>query len=113
MHELAVTENIIEVVTRHARQAGATRVVKIQLVIGELASIVDDCIQFYFDFMTKDTIMQGAILEFQRVPITLRCEVCAHAWPPTDGDWTCPSCQASRAQVIGGREFSIDHIEVE
>ncbi|MHB1354782.1 MAG: hydrogenase maturation nickel metallochaperone HypA [Anaerolineae bacterium] len=113
MHELAVTENIIDVVTRHAQQAGASHVIKIHLVIGELASIVDDCIQFYFDFMSKDTIMNGAILEFARVPITLRCEVCEHEWPPATGDWTCPQCQASQSLLIAGREFRIDHIEVE
>ena len=113
MHELAITENIIEVVTRHAQQAGAKHVLKIHLVIGELASIVDDCIQFYFDFMSKDTIMSEAILEFERVPITLRCEACEHEWPPTTGDWSCPYCQAAQARVIAGREFTIDHIEVE
>jgi hydrogenase nickel incorporation protein HypA/HybF len=113
MHELAVVENIIEVVTRHAQQAGAARVLKIHLVIGELASIVDDCIQFYFDFMSKETIMSDATLEFTRVPITLQCKACRHEWAPTTGDWACPSCQAAQAQVIAGREFRIDHIEVD
>jgi hydrogenase nickel incorporation protein HypA/HybF len=113
MHELAVTENIINVVTRHAEAAGAQRVVRIHLVIGELASIVDDCIQFYFDFMSRDTIMNEAKLVFERVPITLRCQACQHEWQPTTGDWVCPNCSAAQAQVVAGREFSIDHIEVE
>jgi hydrogenase nickel incorporation protein HypA/HybF len=113
MHELAVTENIIEVVTRHAQQAGAQRVLKIHLVIGELASIVDDCIQFYFDFMSKDTLMSGAELVFQRIPIKVRCQACGSEWQPETGDWACPGCQAAQAQVVAGREFTIDHIEVE
>lgn len=113
MHELAVTENIISVVTRHAQNAGAKRVTSIHLIIGELASIVDDCIQFYFDYMSRGTIMDGAQLFFKRVPIKLRCGQCQYEWSPPAGDWTCPACSAAQAQVIAGREFTIDHIEVE
>jgi len=113
MHELAVTENIVSVVTRHALEAGAARVISIHLVIGELASIVDDCIQFYFDFLSKGTVVEGAQLVFKRIPVTLRCGNCQHEWVPEAGDWTCPACSVSQAQVIAGREFSIDHIEVE
>ena len=113
MHELAVTDNIVSVVTRHAQDAGATRVTSIYLVIGELASIVDDCIQFYFDYMSRGTIMDGAQLVFKRIPITLRCGNCQHEWIPQAGDWTCPKCSAAQAQVVAGREFTIDHIEVE
>ncbi|MHB9034804.1 MAG: hydrogenase maturation nickel metallochaperone HypA, partial [Anaerolineae bacterium] len=111
MHELSVTENIISVVKRHAENAGAKRVTGIYLVIGELASIVDDCIQFYFDFLSRDTMMADAKLYFERVPIKLRCGACQHEWVPEAGDWTCPNCSAAQAQVIAGREFSIDHIE--
>jgi len=113
MHELAVTENIINVVTRHAQQAEAQRVLRIHLVIGELASIVDDCIQFYFDYMSKGTLTEGAQLDFERIPVTLRCGECQHEWAPAAGDWVCPQCTAAKAAVIAGREFLIKHIEVE
>jgi len=113
MHELAVTENIIEVVKRHAEQADAKRVLKIHLVIGELASIVDDCIQFYFDYMSRDTIMQQAELVFERIPVSLCCKDCQHHWSPAAGDWTCPACGAARAELVAGREFYIDRIEIE
>lgn len=113
MHELSVTENIVSVVTRYAQEAEVARVTSIHLIIGELASIVDDCIQFYFDFLSQGTMMEGARLVFTRIPITLRCAKCQHEWTPANGDWTCPECSAAQAQVIGGREFRIDYIEVE
>ncbi|MBC7236075.1 MAG: hydrogenase maturation nickel metallochaperone HypA [Chloroflexi bacterium] len=114
MHELSVTENIIEIATRHARQANARRIVRIHLVIGELSSVVDDSVQFYFDFLSRDNpLAAGAELVFRRLPVTLRCAACGHRWEPEGADWTCPACGQAQAQVVAGREFYMDSIEVE
>ena len=40
MHELPVTQSILEISLRHARQAGAQKICDLYLVIGQLASIV-------------------------------------------------------------------------
>ena len=113
MHELAVTENIIDIACRHAQEAGGGHITRIHLVIGELSSIVDDSVQFYFDFIAQDTLAAGAELTFQRIPITIVCGECEHKWQPTTADWTCPQCGADKARVVAGREFYIDSIEVE
>jgi hydrogenase nickel incorporation protein HypA/HybF len=113
MHELAVTESIISIAQRHAEQAGARRILRIELVIGELSSIVDDSVQFYFDYLAQNTLAAGAQLVFQRLPVTVCCTACGHSWQPAGGDWTCPQCGAARASVTGGREFYVASIEVE
>ena len=46
MHELAVTQSILEIALRHAERASARRILSINLVIGELTGFVDDSIQF-------------------------------------------------------------------
>ena len=38
MHELAVTESILQIATRHAREAGASRITNLYLVIGQYSS---------------------------------------------------------------------------
>ena len=111
MHELSVTENPLQVVIKHAGEG--VRVLRIHLVMGELSSIVDDSVQFYFDFLARNTVAEGAELVFRRVPVTLDCAACDHQWQPTTADWTCPACGAARATVISGREFYVDSIEVE
>ena len=50
MHELAVTQSILDIALRHAERVGAQRILSINLVIGELTGFVDDSIQFYFGF---------------------------------------------------------------
>lgn len=113
MHELSVTESILDIVCRHAAKAGAKRVVRIHLVIGDLSSIVDDSVQFYFDFLSQETCAQGAALAFERIPVRVQCRACDHSWLPETADWTCPKCGKAQARVVAGNEFYVDSIEVE
>ncbi len=113
MHELAVTENILEITLRHANQAGATRVTDIYLVIGRLSSIVDDSIQFYWDFMSENTICAGAALHFERVPARLLCLNCNKEYTLDADLEPCPHCNSAQIKVIAGEEFRVDSIEVE
>ena len=59
MHELAVTESILNIAVQHASQAGAVRVTDLNLVIGQLSSIFDDSVQFYWDMISEGTICAG------------------------------------------------------
>ncbi len=73
MHEMAVTQSILDIAIKHAQQAGASRITHVNLVVGEMAGIVDDSVQFYFDFLSQDTIAHGAELIFARRPIAACC----------------------------------------
>jgi hydrogenase nickel incorporation protein HypA/HybF len=114
MHELSITQSILDIALRHAQRAGAGRIRAINLVIGELTGFVDDSIQFYFDFLSKDTLAQGAQLNFERVAARVRCQACGVEYAPPDARlWACPECEALGSEVIAGREFSVASIEVE
>jgi len=113
MHELPVTESILEIVLRHAKEAGATRVMQIDLTIGDFSSIVDDSVQFYFDILSKETIAKDAQLVFNRVPGKLRCWDCQATFAPNGREYSCPKCGSMRVQVVDGREFRVESIEVE
>jgi hydrogenase nickel incorporation protein HypA/HybF len=114
MHELSVTQSILDIVLRHAEKAGAERVLSINLIIGELTGFVDDSIQFYWDFMSKDTAARGARLHFERIPARAQCKSCGTEYPPPDTRiWICPECEALGGDVIAGREFSVASIEIE
>jgi hydrogenase nickel incorporation protein HypA/HybF len=113
MHELPVTESILEIALRHATHANANRITKIYLVIGQLASIVDDSVQFYWEFVSEGTIAQGATLEFRRIQTRFECKDCGLKFSPTDIDYTCPDCQSFNVSVIDGQEFFVEAIDVE
>ena len=113
MHELAVTEEILRVALEHAERAQATRITDIHLVIGALSTIVDDSVQFYFDFLSPDTIAAGAKLHFTRIPARLRCRQCGHEFEPQERDYHCPQCKTLGGEVVAGKEFYLDSMQVE
>jgi hydrogenase nickel incorporation protein HypA/HybF len=113
LHELSITENILSIVLERAEEVKASRVSKVNLVIGELAGVVDECVEFYFGFMSKDTIAAKASLSFQHTPIQLRCRNCNTVFSPDNRNWTCPNCQKQEAEIISGRDLYIESIEVE
>ncbi len=113
MHELSVTESILEIALRHANQANARHITNLYLVIGQLASIVDDSVQFYWDIISKDTIADGAILHFRRLPAKLACLDCDHQYSLAGDGFTCPECHSDHVKVISGEEFFMEAIDVE
>lgn len=113
MHELPVTQSLLNIALKHGEQAGASRITDIYLVIGELSSIVDDSIQFYWDIISRDTIAMGATLHFERVPSRMLCLDCNTDYHPTNGQLACPQCDGGRVKVAGGDEFRLDSIEIE
>jgi hydrogenase nickel incorporation protein HypA/HybF len=113
MHEMAITEEILRISVEHAERAGAERMTDIHIVIGDLSSVVDDSVQFYFDFLSPGTLAEGAELHFHRVAARLRCRQCETEFEPQGIDWRCPNCQSMGGEVIAGREFFIESIEVE
>ena len=113
IHELAVTQSVLQVAVEYAERASARRITRINLVVGALAGIVDDSVQFYFDFVSQGTPAEGAQLTFERVPARFRCRACGQEFEFQDDNWTCPACQALGGEMVAGREFYMDSIEVE
>jgi hydrogenase nickel incorporation protein HypA/HybF len=112
MHELSVTESIIDICLRHAGSNNAKRIVKINLVLGELTGIVDQCITFYWDMLAKDTIAADAELVFRKVPVMARCCDCGSEYHPEELNLTCPECGGEKAELLQGREFRVESIEI-
>jgi hydrogenase nickel incorporation protein HypA/HybF len=113
MHELSITEEILNIAITKAREAQAEKVIEINLVIGDASSIVGECVQFCFDFISRETIAAGATLNFERRPLQMRCRNCNSIFGPEKESWTCPQCQDWSVEIVSGKEFYMDSIEVE
>lgn len=113
MHELTVTESLLEIALRHAKQAKALRVTALNLVIGQMATTVDESIQFYWSIIANETIASGAILNFRRIPAEFTCQVCKTIFTPGEDDFFCPTCQSHEVRLTAGDEFFLESIEIE
>lgn len=113
MHELSVTENILKIALEHAETEHAVKVTDINLNIGQLSSIVDDSVQFYWELIAKDTICENARLNFNRIPARMSCRSCNNEYNLGSDPGPCPTCGSYDVLVISGDEFQMDSINIE
>jgi hydrogenase nickel incorporation protein HypA/HybF len=115
MHELQVTERILEIALKYAEPNQVEKIVAIHLKIGELSDLEDEWIQKYFDYLSKGTIAEGAQLKIQRTPVVMECEDCGFSFEidlKETKDILCPECGHSKCNLISGREYRIENMEV-
>ena len=115
MHELPITESILKIVLKHAANSGARSVAVIRLQIGKLSDIEDDWIQRYFDYLSKGTVAEGALLKIERMPIRVQCTACSTAYEAELAEMeglVCPGCGDKGKTLLSGREYYIKEREV-
>ncbi len=113
MHELAVTQGILDLVLDAARREGGGRVTAIDLVVGELSSIVDDSVQFYWDLIAEDTAAAGAVLRFRRVPLQFECRSCLALFEPRGEEFSCAHCASNDVRVAAGDELRVESFDLD
>jgi hydrogenase nickel incorporation protein HypA/HybF len=111
MHELSLSGAIVNTVEKHA--AGRP-VSVVNMRIGALRQVVPDTLEFYFGFVSKGTVCEGARLEQELIPARLRCAECEREWEIELPVFMCPACgPAGSVEVACGDEFEVESIEVE
>jgi hydrogenase nickel incorporation protein HypA/HybF len=113
MHELGIATYLLEAVVEQARQAGADRVLAINLVVGERAGIVDESLQFSFDLLAPSTLAEGARINTRRTTMRFACARCGSEYAPRNADFGCPGCGTVGQLVDDGSTLVIESIEVE
>ena len=113
MHELAVTERILEICLDYATAAGACQITDIDLVIGQLASMVDDSVQYYWQIISAGTIAEAAKLHFRRIAAEMICQQCSTRYRLQPNQFICPACGSADVRVAAGEEFYIESINIE
>lgn len=113
MHELSVAAHLLERIEQHAVRMDASKVLAINLVVGERACIVADALRFSFDLLATGSAAEGARLNVRRTPMRFRCAGCDASYAPTAADFRCPDCLAIGQVTDDGSELLIESLEVE
>jgi hydrogenase nickel incorporation protein HypA/HybF len=128
VHELSVTQALLDLALREAEAAGAKRIGALDVRVGALTGIVPDSVAFYFEMLSKGTTAEDAALRFTKVMPTARCRQCgeettldapgddtpfSHAWLETFAGMVCAACGSDDFELVGGHDFSLVSLEVE
>ena len=110
MHELSLSGAIVNTVVKHA---DGRRVSLVSLRVGRLRQVVPDTLAFYFEFVARDTVCEGARLELEIIDAGLRCNACAARVGDRDPGVPLPDVRRRDVQVASGNEFEVESIEIE
>lgn len=108
MHELGISQQIVEAATE---KSGGRRVTRIVLEIGKLSGVLPDAIRFCFGECTAGTAAEGAKLEIIELPGLARCLDCSKEIPLDRPFGRC-ACGNSFLDWISGDELKLKEMEV-
>lgn len=114
MHELGIASAALEQTLAQLRQAGGTRVARIQLRVGALSGVDPDALRFALAALVPGTAAVDAVIQIDPVPALARCPACQREFSPgEDLLFECPTCGQPAMALSQGRELELTRLEIE
>ena len=113
MHELAITQSILDISLQAAQAQHARRIRAIRLTMGPFSGVVPECVQMYLDVLARGTPAEGARIEARTLPLKVECLDCGQQSEVTREDIRCPFCGGMRLKRLSGRECMVERLEVD
>jgi hydrogenase nickel incorporation protein HypA/HybF len=122
MHEMSVTQAMLDMALKYAN---GHRITDIYLQVGKMSLIVPECVEFYFEYLSKGTLAEGAKLHFETVPLEMTCMDCGRQADLSDWADKPPraimvqaltrgcECGSNNLCVTSGTDFNMVSLEVE
>lgn len=113
MHELSICQGIVEVAAAALRGVPPPPppVARVTVRIGRLTTVVPDSLRYHFDLLTPGTLLDGATLIIEEIPIRGRCADCAARFEIDSLSFTCPRCGSGLVELTSGRELQVVSLE--
>jgi hydrogenase nickel incorporation protein HypA/HybF len=109
MHELSIAEAVVAIAAEHA---GARRVTLVELKVGHLRQVVPSALEFAFQLVAEGTVVEGAELAIEQVPVRVSCRACAAESGAVEFPLGCPSCGGLDVEVVAGEELHVEALEL-
>lgn len=113
MHELSLTQNLIDIAEEHARREDATAITSVTMEIGALSGVIPEAVEFAFEACTKDTLADGATLTIHYVPALGRCQECGQECEMESLLDGCSECGSYALDIIKGQEMALIEMEID
>lgn len=110
MHEMAITQGIVDICLQHATGRAVRQVV---VEIGDLSGVVPEAVAFCFSACTADTLAAEARLEIRQVQGLGRCLDCSTEQPLARLYDPCRQCGSYALTLLKGDELRVVELEVD
>lgn len=123
MHEFAMAERILKAILDTAESRKASKILKINLEVGELTFLSHEQLMFCIEVLSKGTIAEDAEVAIATTRVHIQCSKCGYTGPVEYlGEeihsmvpipiLTCTRCGSTEADVTGGNECTVRSIRV-
>jgi hydrogenase nickel incorporation protein HypA/HybF len=113
MHELALSQSIVNLVCECARREDFRSVTRVVVEVGAAAAVEPEALAFCFDVVAADTMAREAELVIERVALEGACRACGAEFEMPNLAAPCPKCGAYGARLLRGRELRVKSIDGE
>jgi hydrogenase nickel incorporation protein HypA/HybF len=113
LHEVGITQSIVEIAERNAREQGAVKVLSVTVEIGDLSGVMADAVEFCFDACTAGTFLDGTALVIRRIAGKGKCRDCQAETPLQPFTFACSACGGYALDVLQGDELRITEMEID
>jgi hydrogenase nickel incorporation protein HypA/HybF len=113
MHEYSIALNIIDIASKTAKDAGATKINEVELEVGILSGVVIEALEFALESAIKNTLLENAKININRIKARAKCNNCNTEFEPGDLIAECPVCSSFDFKIINGRELRVKSINVD
>jgi len=111
---MSLTASIMDIIFEYARAHGFTKVNSMKLSFGTLSCIEPKALEFAFEVLSQNTLAEGAMLEFDIMPIVVTCLDCGSDSAVEEFPSPCPFCEAQDVVLKSGtEELRIVEMEVD
>lgn len=112
MHEMSLTESIVDIAVEAAKLQGAQRVTRVLVDVGALSLVVPEALEFCFAACASGTLVEGARLEIASIPGAGWCVDCGKTVALTERYSACPECGGFRVRMTAGGELKVREMEI-
>ncbi|MBB5046223.1 hydrogenase nickel incorporation protein HypA/HybF [Rhodopseudomonas rhenobacensis] len=112
MHEMTICEEIISQLEDERRRRGFDMVKRLRLEIGLLSCLDPEALRYAFEITSRDTFLDGMVLEIDRPPGQAKCLDCGAEATVSSRLDHCPSCGSSRLDASGGAQMRLVEMEI-
>ncbi len=113
MHELGITQSIVEIAEQNARDNQAQKVLSVTVEVGSLSGVVPESLEFCFEACSNGTLLEGAKLLVELIQAQARCCDCGQQFPLKELLGCCPRCDSAASDLLSGEEMRVKEMEID
>jgi hydrogenase nickel incorporation protein HypA/HybF len=126
LHEFSTAVGVVETIIDVAKKNNATRIKRVDLVVGEFSMLNHDQLKFSFEIASEGTLAEKAELIIETQKGQIDCQKCGfngsvetqdkevdHLVVDLKNIFECPKCKSNKTKISGGRDIYVNNIEIE